>query len=120
PRLSGSGQISCANCHDAELGWSDGRTVSFGHSRTQLKRNSPTLLNIAHSSALFWDGRASTLEQQVVEVINNEDEMRGAAELVRERLGSIPAYAAAFEEVFGTAEVSIQRVAQAIATFERT
>ena len=33
PRLSGSGQISCANCHDPELAWADGRRVPYGHDR---------------------------------------------------------------------------------------
>src|SRR5687768_8698653 len=38
PRLSGSGQIACASCHDPDLAWADGRTVSFGHDRTALAR----------------------------------------------------------------------------------
>lgn len=26
-RLSGPGQMACASCHDAELGWGDGRAT---------------------------------------------------------------------------------------------
>jgi hypothetical protein len=63
PRLSGSGQISCASCHDPDLAFADGRTVSFGHERKELKRNAPTVLNAAFSKTLFWDGRAGSLEQ---------------------------------------------------------
>ncbi|MGC3960055.1 MAG: cytochrome c peroxidase [Verrucomicrobiota bacterium] len=120
PRLSGSGQISCANCHDPDLAFADGRTVSFGHERKELKRNSPTLLNTAFNEALFWDGRAASLEQQASDVVNNQDEMHSSAQFVREKLGVIPGYTNEFATVFGSPEVTLARVAQAIATFERT
>ncbi len=119
PRLSGSGQIACASCHEPELGWSDGRTVSFGHARTQLKRNAQTLNNVGHEKLLFWDGRADSLEQQVIDVVTNEDEMRSDAKGVRERLGRVPGYTNEFAKVFGTPEITLERAAQAVATFER-
>jgi cytochrome c peroxidase len=120
PRLSGSGQISCASCHDPDLAFADGRTVSFGHERKELKRNAPTVLNTAFNHSLFWDGRAASLEQQASDVVNNQDEMHASAEFVRTNLSRIPAYTNEFAAVFGTPEVSLERVAQAIATFERT
>lgn len=119
PRLSGSGQIACASCHDPELGWSDGRTVSFGHGRKELKRNAPTLNNVAHEKLLFWDGRANSLEQQVMDVVTNEDEMRSDAKSVRERLSRVPGYTNEFAKVFGTPEITLTRAAEAVATFER-
>jgi cytochrome c peroxidase len=120
PRLSGSGQISCASCHDPDLAFADGRTVSFGHERKELQRNAPTVLNTAFNRTLFWDGRADSLEQQASEVVNNQEEMHASAALVRERLGGIPGYTNEFARVFGTPEVTLARAAQAIATFERT
>lgn len=119
PRLSGSRQIACASCHEPELGWSDGRTVSFGHGRKELRRNSPTLLNIAFVKDLFWDGRAASLEEQVMEVVSNPDEMHSGMEQVMERFNKIPEYTNEFAKVFGTPEVTLPRVARAIATFER-
>lgn len=119
-RLSGPGQIACASCHDADLGFSDGRTVSFGHERKELKRNAPTVLNVAFGKTLFWDGRANSLEQQVIDVVNNQDEMHSSAGHVVERLNKIPGYTNEFAEVFGTPEVTLNRAAMAIATFERT
>lgn len=119
PRLSGSAQIACASCHEPELGWSDGRTVSFGHERKELRRNAPTILNIGHAPHLFWDGRSESLEEQVIDVIRNEDEMRGNNESVRELLGNT-GYTNEFKKVFGSPEITLPRVAQAIATFERT
>ena len=120
PRLSGSGQIACASCHDSDLAFADGRTVSFGHSRKELKRNAPSLLNVGQLHALFWDGRAGSLEQQVADVVRNEDEMRAGEETVSEQLGKISGYTNEFAAVFGAPEVTLSRTAQAIATFERT
>jgi cytochrome c peroxidase len=120
PRLSGSGQISCASCHDPDLGFADGRTVSFGHERKELTRNAPTVSNAAFLSTLFWDGRADSLERQAADVINNADEMHASEEWIRSGIGSIPGYKAGFEAVFGSPEVTLERAAKAIATFERT
>lgn len=119
-RLSGSGQISCASCHDPDLAFADGRTVSFGHERKELKRNAPTILNTAFNETLFWDGRSESLEQQAMDVVNNTDEMHSSAQFVKENLGKIPGYTNEFAAVFGSPEITLPRVAQAIATFERT
>ncbi len=119
PRLSGSGQIACASCHDPDLAWADGRTTSFGHDRTALKRNSPTLINVSHVPRLFWDGRAASLEAQVIDVILNQEEMRNDAASVAARLMRVPAYPGRFAEAFGTPGITLERVAEAIATFER-
>ncbi|MFO1452194.1 MAG: cytochrome c peroxidase [Opitutaceae bacterium] len=120
PRLSGSGEMACASCHDPDLSWADGRTTSFGHGRTQLKRNAPTLLNVGHVTSLFWDGRAASLEQQATEVVMNQDEMRNSPVRVAERLGAVPAYPGLFTAAFGDATVNLERAAMAIATFQRT
>lgn len=120
PRLSGSGQIACASCHDPDLSWADGRTTSFGHSRTALKRNAPSILNISHVPHLFWDGRAASLEEQATAVVLNQDEMRNDAATVAARLARIPAYPALFKAAFGDEATTLERAAQAIATFERT
>lgn len=120
PRVSGSGQIACASCHDPDLAWADGRTTSFGHDRKALKRNAPTVLNASHLPALFWDGRASSLEAQVIEVILNQDEMHNNPTAVAERLRQVPAYPGLFAAAFGSSEITITRVAAAIATYERS
>src|SRR5437870_3195180 len=45
PRLSGSGMISCASCHNPSLGWADGLPKGLGHMGTRLGRHTPTILN---------------------------------------------------------------------------
>ena len=120
PRLSGSGQIACASCHDPDLGWADGRTTSFGHSRKQLARNSPTIRNTAFQQRLFWDGRAESLEDQAQQVLMNPDEMRSGPEHVVALLEKEPGYKELWQKAFGAEPVSIDRAAQALACFERT
>jgi cytochrome c peroxidase len=120
PRLSGSGQIACASCHDPDLAWGDGRTVSFGHSRTELKRNAPTLTNVGHQTSYFWDGRADSLEAQVEAVLLNVDEMRSEPAVIIARLAAIPGYREPFRAAFGDEAITFARLAQAIAAFERS
>lgn len=119
-RLSGSGQIACASCHDPDLGWGDGRKVSFGHNRQAGKRNAPSIENSAFSTSLFWDGRAISLEQQALMPIVDPGEMAFSLDALQARLAKDADYRQKFKRVFGDNKVSAQRIAKAIATFERT
>lgn len=120
PRLSRTQEMACASCHDPDLAWADGRTVSFGLGRSPLKRNSPSLLNTAFSETFFWDGRASSLEDQAKQVLINAQEMGSSEELLKERLASQEGYQKQFTAAFGDADVTLDRVATALASFERT
>lgn len=120
PRLSQTGQMACASCHDPDLGWSDGRTTSFGLDRRPLARNAPTLLHAAFQERLFWDGRAGSLEEQARGVLLNPQEMGGEEGAIVAELSRLPAYREAFAAAFGCDEISLDLVTQAIATFERT
>lgn len=120
PRLSGSGQIACASCHDPDLGWADGRTTSFGHNRRRLKRNAPSILNSGHRAALFWDGRAESLERQARDVLSNADEMHSGDEVLIANLKEIPSYVADFKAAFGVETPGLEQVALVLASFERT
>lgn len=119
PRLSGSGQIACASCHDPDLAWADGRTVSFGHSRTALKRNAPSILFSAYQKSLFWDGRAASLEEQFNGPVIAHDEMNGDPQTIEARLDAVPEYREQFKQVFGADHVTLANAAKAVATFER-
>lgn len=120
PKLSGSGQISCANCHDPELAWGDGRSSSFGHDRQLGKRNAPTLMNIGLQQHLFWDGRAKSLEHQAGFPVEAEIEMKSTPEDVVKRLKDDGTYGKEFKAAFGDEEITWDRVAKSLATFQRT
>jgi cytochrome c peroxidase len=120
PRLSVSGQIACASCHNPELGWTDNLTRSFGHDRQTGKRNSMTILNSGYAKTLFWDGRASSLEDQAQFPIGDPLEMNEKTTLAVDKIAQIKGYKALFEAAFGDQKVSLERIQYAIATFERS
>jgi cytochrome c peroxidase len=119
-RLSGDGTVSCATCHDPAKGWADGAPVSTGVKGRKGRRSAPSLLNAAYMDLLFWDGRAGTLEEQAKAPIEDPAEMGSThADAVR-RLSAVKGYAPYFKNAFGDERVDIDRVAKAIAAFERT
>ena len=120
PRLSRGNVQSCASCHNPAFSWGDGLAVGRGDGMDELARRSPTILNIAWAAILMWDGRADTLEHQALGPITAEVEMNMPEEELVERLASIEGYAPLFSAAFGDPEVTGDRVARAIAAFERT
>src|SRR5215217_920116 len=120
PGLSGSGQIACASCHNRELAFADGISRSFGHDRRRLTRNAPSLQTSGWMTALFWDGRAATLEAQAPMPLLHPDEMSADMAVVRARLAADPTYLAAFAAAFDDAAVTDERIAAALAAFQRS
>ncbi len=119
-RLSGDGTMSCATCHIPELGFSDGEAISLNYPTTRNWRNSPTLINVAFSRFLFHDGRAETLEDQALFPMMSAFEMNQNLDFVEEEIRSVPQYLKLFKEVFGDEDITRERMAMAIAAFERT
>jgi cytochrome c peroxidase len=74
-RLSRDGTIACTSCHDPERAFTKPEAVSPGVFGRRGHRNAPTILNRAWGRAFFWDGRAATLEEQVVKPIEDPNEM---------------------------------------------
>lgn len=120
PRLSNSNQIACASCHDPELGWTDNRKLSFGHDRQLGTRNAMTIMNVAYAKSLFWDGRAASLEDQAKMPIEDMREMHEHIDIATEKIVKIKGYEPLFEKAFGDKKITKDRIAKAIATFERT
>jgi len=120
PRLSVSNQIACASCHDPELGWCDNRKFSFGHDRQLGVRNAMSILNSGFAKPLFWDGRVESLEQQSQMPIEDKREMGEHIEIVAGKIAKIKGYEILFEKAFGSKNVTKDKIAKAIATFERT
>jgi cytochrome c peroxidase len=116
-RLSADATVSCASCHDPSMGYSAHTKTGVGIRGQLGGRNSPVSYNRILSGPQFWDGRADSLEAQAVGPIANPIEMGFTHEGVVARLAGIPVYAKQFEKIFG--ELTIDRVGQAIAAFER-
>lgn len=125
-RLSSDGSVSCATCHQVQRAFADPHALSKGIHGRVGKRHAPTIINSAYNKKQFWDGRADSLEDQCKGPIVNTKEMGlnpDAEEAIREcegRINAIPGYRTLFKDVFGTEEITIDLIAKAIATFERT
>ncbi|MDE0101315.1 MAG: c-type cytochrome [Bryobacterales bacterium] len=124
-RLSGDGERSCYGCHLQEHGLTDGRATALGAFDRQLTRAAPTMWNVGYYDALYWDGRSTALEKQVLGAwgggnmgASGND---GAPSMVDicAQLNEIPGYAEQFEAVFG-GPATPENVGYAVAAFMRT
>lgn len=122
PRLSKDGTVSCNSCHNVMGGGTDNRRVSLGVGAKAGGRNSPVVWNSGFLSTQFWDGRAPTLEEQAKGPLTNPVEMAMPNhDAVMARVKQIPGYVASFKAVFGgTDPLTIDNLAKAIASYERT
>src|SRR4051812_25021544 len=121
PRLSKASKVSCNSCHDVTKAGDDGLPRSPGHEGKLGGRNAPTVFNSAFYSVQFWDGRAPTLEEQAKGPIINPVEMGMAShDVVVDLISKVPDYEHEFAKVFGPGRVTIDKLVQAIAAYERT
>ena len=123
PRLSVDGTISCNSCHNVMSDGGDGRPVGVGVRGQRGGRGSPTVWNSAFNTVQFWDGRAASLEDQAKGPLTNPGEMgMPNHDEVMKRVNLIPGYVTAFKKAFPKEQnpVSIDNLAKAIATYERT
>lgn len=120
PKLSGSNQISCSSCHDPEMGWTDRRKVSLGNNHLEGTRNTQSLYNIAERTSFFWDGRASTLEDQANGPLSALHEMDMDVNKLPEKLSQYKGYKKLFKDAFGDEKVTNKRINNALAAFQKS
>lgn len=120
PALSADGTIHCGSCHDPERYFTDGAALSKGVGGQLGEHNAGTVVNAAYAAHLLWDGRSLSLEDQVRYPVTHPREMNNTQEKVVAALAADPAYPPLFARAFGDPEVTWTRVAQALASFERT
>ncbi len=123
PRLSVNDQISCNSCHSLSNFGVDNEPTSPGHEGKRGGRNSPTTMNAALHIAQFWDGRASTVEEQALGPILNAVEMgMPGADVVVKKLTAIEEYQELFAKAFPEEKnpLNYENIGVAIGAFERT
>jgi cytochrome c peroxidase len=103
-----------------EKGFADGAPVSTGVRGQKGGRSAPTVINRAYSLAQFWDGRAPTLEDQAKGPIASPIEMDNTRDAMAAKLSAIQGYRPLFQKAFGSPDITVDAVARAIATCERT
>jgi cytochrome c peroxidase len=120
PRLSKNNTVSCASCHNPNIGFTDGLAIARGVGGMAGIRNAPTLLNAAYSPLQFWDGRASSLETQSAFPIADPVEMNQAHDVSVGKIRRDPAYKAEFARAFGPGTITLRLIEKSLASFERT
>lgn len=118
-RLSKDNSMSCASCHFQFAAFTDGLPKSIGIKGLEVSRNSMPLFNLAWQEHFFWDGRAMSLEEQALMPIEDPLELDNTLETVISRFEKDTLYPQLFEDAFGDPTVSKERIAKAIAQFER-
>lgn len=121
-RLSADQTISCATCHQPEHAFSEPTPVSTGIRGQKGGRKAPSFVNAVYAfyPATFWDGRAADLEEQAIGPIANPIEMGHEHEAMVADIALVDGYGPFFERAFGDPEVTLDRIALAIADYERT
>lgn len=121
PILSSDGTISCSNCHKQQFAFSDSpNKFSKGRNGALMKRNTLALSNLAWYPALFWDGRASTIENLVFHPIKAGNEMNMQPSEAAKRLNKSSFYKKLFRHAFGSDKIDSLQISRALGQFLRT
>ncbi len=119
PRLSRDDTISCASCHDLSSGGDDGRKISVGIEGKKGAINSPTVFNAGLNFRQFWDGRVTTLEQQIDDPVQSPAEMGSLWPDVVAKLYQDSEYPKRFQALYADG-ISRNSIRNAIAEFMRS
>lgn len=119
-RLSGNDQMSCGSCHTPNTSFSDSAKYSTGIDGIKGNRNAMALINLGWDSFFFWDGRATSLEQQILEPVPNPIEMHLSWKEAISKLKKDTYYRNQFYKAFGVEDFDSTHAAKAIAQFIRT
>lgn len=122
--LSLNNSISCGSCHKQALAFSDNTSLSRGFENKLTSRNTPPIQNLNvfmggfSNTNLFWDGRETDIRHLITRPISNHVEM-GIADLstLPDKLAALPYYADLFTKAYGTSEITIDKIANAVALF---
>ncbi|HWX01364.1 cytochrome-c peroxidase [Collimonas sp.] len=121
-RLSYNDTMSCAMCHVPEQGFTSNELATpIGFEGQSLRRNAPTILNVAYVRRLFHDGRESSLEKQAWGPLLAANEMANpSVDHVVSKIKALPDYQHLFESAFNGREVGRETIGTALASYERT
>ena len=117
--LSKDSSVSCASCHIPRLAFADTVAFSVGIAGKLTKRNTPSVLNMKNRPYYFWDGRASSLEEQSLMPVQNPDEMGLPIEEAVKRLNQSREYKQLFQKIFAQ-KPTAKNLAAAFSAYEKT
>ncbi|MCS7025801.1 MAG: cytochrome-c peroxidase [Bryobacteraceae bacterium] len=117
--LSADRSLSCAGCHQPERAFTDGRSQATGVRGQVIGRRTPPLINRAWGKSFFWDGRAASLEDQVLQPVLNPKEMGLSLEEITRRVREDEVLRAQMQSAFGR-EVTLEDIQLALASYVRS
>lgn len=118
PIVSKDSSIACATCHNPQFNFTDnGLASSTNALGVQTKRISMPLTNLAWSNAFFWDGRATNLEDAVLDAIRDEHHPDWVVSI--ESMKKVDRYNIGFAEAFCDGNISETNTVKALASFLR-
>jgi cytochrome c peroxidase len=109
-RLSSDRSTSCASCHDPKHAFADPKPISSGAHGRHGHRHAPSLIGRGYGSSQFWDGRAATLEEQVLQPILSTTEMDMTLDKIVAQLKSDSSYSG----------ITGESIVQSLASYVRT
>ena len=115
--LSKDSSASCSTCHLPEKGWTDGNKLSKKVDGTMNTRHSPTMINVGYNDLWYWDGRAETLEKNVLAAWKGQ--LGADPDKIAQAIAKIPGYEVQFQTIFKS-NATPDTIAKALATFLRT
>lgn len=119
-RLSASGNLSCASCHQPENAWQDGLTTGVDKEGQPLQRNTPTLINAVYQKKFFWDGRSDNLEQQINVVFDTKEEFNHAGHTISLDILDDPYFLDNLSRLYDKLKPSRNEIVKALASFTST
>lgn len=119
-RLSGDNTLACAGCHSPQQSFSDENRYSKGITGKEGRRNSMALVNLGYQKFFFWDGRSKSLEEQILQPVQDPIEMHQSWTNAVIKIKADANYRKEFYNAFGTDQVDSLLVAKSIAQFLRT
>ncbi len=125
-RLSRTGGVSCASCHQPQRRFTDGLPQGQGIGRS--RRNTPSIVGVAYSPWLYWDGRKDSLWSQALSPLEDPNEHGSDREQIASLIARDEVYRAGYEALFGDLPDPLDReavnrifanIGKAIAAYER-
>lgn len=117
-RISINDQQSCADCHAQERAFTDARHAARGAEGEFGSRNTMPLFNLAWKKEFFWDGRAKSIREQVLQPIQNPIEMhQSLTNLIVKLARAKDGYPALFTAAFGSSEITVKKIALALENY---
>ncbi|MDB4916272.1 MAG: hypothetical protein JWM95_3916 [Gemmatimonadetes bacterium] len=122
PRLSANDKLACSSCHIQAFGFGDTAKLSRGVNGGLTARHTSGIANARFYARgrFFWDERATTLEDQVLQPIQNPVEMGMTLDTLMRKLAATTYYRPLFQAAFGTADLTSDRVSKALAQYVRS